>query len=660
MTDRATFRQDIQALRGIAVLLVLFFHAQLGGLAAGYLGVDIFFVLSGYLITSLVHRRLTYDEFSFSGFYLERARRLLPAACFVYTATAIAAYWFLTTGEFERFQTTLWGALTFTANIFLWTGTDYFSPGAKFNALLHVWSLSIEEQFYFLLPLALFLTQPRNRLALVAIAGIASLALCLYLTPKSPVAAFYLLPTRAWELALGGALALTEARRQASGLPARASSTLWYRLGIGALIAVLLIPAFAPGTALLGSRHPGLDAIIVCLATAVLLTVQLGFLQRGPIAWWLARIGDISYSLYLVHWPLYAFANNAYVGESAPLEVRIGLLLVSIVLALLVFQYIEEPMRKRSYGNWRLRTALAAIAATVFVALTTIGVGQARYVTQAANFTPRIANFGLHKKCEFVDRFEPFDECASSAAPDTLLWGDSFAMHLAPGLAARNTGGVWQATKSLCGPIIDVAPAWPAIPYSREWSAGCIDFNQSVERFLSERSEIKLVVLSSPFSQYVNEQAAVLVSGASGRNLAQQNPRREFVRQFVATIDRILALDKEVVIVAPTPATGFDVGLCHERRLVGLATFGPNRNCDLQAEAARQFRARVDSVLTEVSATTGARLVNLADYLCDGYVCRTEIDGVPLYWDAGHFSAAGSVKVIAETGAGDAILGHPR
>ena len=657
MTDRAEFRQDIQALRGIAVLLVLLFHAQLGGLAAGYLGVDIFFVLSGYLITGLVDRRLSEGRFSFSRFYLDRAKRLSPAAYLVYAATAIAAYWFLTASEFERFLTTLWGALTFTANIVLWTGTDYFSPAAKFNPLLHVWSLSIEEQFYFLMPLALFLTPARYRLTLVAIGGVLSLALCLYLTAKSPVAAFYLLPTRAWELALGSALALAEARRRASELTVHAPSKLSYWLGIGALVAVLLISFYAPGTSLLGSRHPGIDAILVCFATAALLTVRFRPLERGRVGWGLARVGDISYSLYLVHWPLFAFATNAYVGESAPTEVRIGLLLLSVILAFLLNRYVEEPMRRRSYGDLRLRPTLIALAATLLVAVTAIGVGEARIVTQTADFTPRSANFGLHRNCEFVNQFEPLTECASTTAPDTLLWGDSFAMHLAPGLAKENRGGIWQATKSLCGPIVDVAPAWPSVPYSLEWSNGCIDFNESVERFLSERSEIKLVVLSSPFSQYTRDQPAALVSSASGQTLVQPNKRDQFVEQFSATIERIRALGKDVVIVSPTPATGFDIGLCHERRLVGFAIFGQNRDCQLQAEAARSFRADVDSVLTEVAATTGTRLVNLADFLCDDTVCRTEIDGLPLYWDAGHFSEEGSRKVMSETGAGDAILG---
>ncbi len=260
MNDRGAFREDIQALRGIAVLLVLLFHAKIGGLAAGYLGVDIFFVLSGYLITGLVARRLAEGRFSFAEFYLNRAKRLLPAAYVVYSSAAIAAYWFLTGSEFDRLLKTLWGALTFTANFRLWLDTNYFTSAAKLNALLHVWSLSIEEQFYFILPLALFLMPRRFWLGLALLGGLASLTLCLYLAPKSPVAAFYLLPTRAWELALGGVIALAERRlagtHSGAGLANTASARAGLWLGLPALAVLILTPQFAPGS-LLGSIHPG-------------------------------------------------------------------------------------------------------------------------------------------------------------------------------------------------------------------------------------------------------------------------------------------------------------------------------------------------------------------------------------------------------------------
>ncbi|WP_280647552.1 SGNH hydrolase domain-containing protein [Hyphomicrobium zavarzinii] len=218
-------------------------------------------------------------------------------------------------------------------------------------------------------------------------------------------------------------------------------------------------------------------------------------------------------------------------------------------------------------------------------------------------------------------------------------------------------GGLWQATKSLCGPIVDVAPAWPTIPYPRDWSIGCIAFNQSVLSFLSEHPNINRVVLGSVYAQYTRNNAAALIKTERDGYVEQIDKRSAIIGQFRETIERIQALGKEVVIVGPTPATGFDIGLCYERKATGAPIFGPNRDCQLSASAARDFRAHVDSVLKEVAAKTGVRLVNLADYLCDDAICRTEIDGVPLYRDAGHLSELGSRKVMAKTGVGAAILG---
>ena len=652
----SSFRQDIQALRGIAVLLVLLFHAKIGGLAAGYLGVDVFFVLSGYLITGLVHRRLVDGRFSFVGFYLDRAKRLLPAAYVVYALTAIAAYWVLTDSEFDRLLNTLLGALTFTANIVLWTGTNYFADGAKFNALLHVWSLSIEEQFYFLLPLALFLAPSRYRLALLTLGGAASLALCLYLAPKSPVAAFYLLPTRAWELAFGGVLALAQMQLRTSRTKERVQSRLNFALGAVALAVLILTAAFAPGS-MLGSLHPGLDAILVSAATGVLLVRRLSLLERGPLAWVLARLGDVSYSLYLVHWPLFAFTTNAYIGQSAPIEVRVALLIVSVALAFALFYFVEEPIRRRPYRETRIRPALVMLTATAMVAILTVSLNLTRQ-TAVAGLPQRSANYGLDEQCEFGDHFEALSECASSESPDVLLWGDSFAMHLAIGLAERSLGdGLRQATKSLCGPIVGIAPYRPAIAYLGSWARGCLAFNESVVNYIATNSDIERVVLSSPFAQFVEEGTVGLAVEGDGQLVERPIESRDVIKRLRATIERLQVLGKEVVIVGPTPATGFNIGLCYERKATGVPVFGPNSDCQLSADAARGFRRPQYNLLREVAAATGARLIDLTDYLCNERTCRTEIDGVPLYWDAGHFSVDGSRKVMVELGVGEVILG---
>jgi len=655
VSNRSTFRQDIQALRGVAVLLVLLFHAKIGGLTAGYLGVDIFFVLSGYLITGLVHRRLVDGRFSFTDFYLDRARRLLPAAYVVYAVTAIAAYWLLTDSEFNRLLDTLLAALVFTANIALWTGTNYFADGAKFNALLHVWSLSVEEQFYFLLPLALFLAPARYRLALLALGGVASLALCIYLAPKSPVATFYLLPTRAWELAFGGILAMAQMQLRTSENSEYEQPRIDFALGVVALTVVILTPVFAPGS-ILGLPHPGLDAILVSAATGVLLIRRFSLLERGPVAWVLARLGDVSYSLYLVHWPLFAFATNVYVGQSVPIEVRASLLVVSVAVAVALFHLVEEPIRQRSYGEARIRPALIALAATTMIAILTSGLGLAR--SNAAGGLPqRSANYGLDERCEFKNRFDPLGECTSGKSPNVLLWGDSFAMHLAIGLTEHNSrDGLWQATKSTCGPILGLVPYRPGADRNN-WAHDCLAFNESVLTYLTTTPNIERVVLSSPFSQFVEDGTVGLVVEDDGHVVERLIERGDVIKHFRATIDRLQMLGKKIVIVGPTPAAGFNIGLCYERKAIGVPVFGPNSDCQLSTDAAHGFRGPQYNLLREIAAATGAQLVDLTDHLCNDRICQTEIDGMPLYWDASHFSAHGSRKVIVELGVGEAIMG---
>ena len=198
-TSPATkFRTDIQVLRGFAVLIVLFYHAKMGFLPAGYLGVDVFFVISGFLITHLVKSGLERGDFSFSEFYFRRAKRLLPAAYVTFFVTALLAPFFLGSIEMSDFRMQMLGAVAFIGNIVLWQQSGYFGGAAEFKPLLHVWSLAIEEQYYFILPAFLFFLPRRFWKPVTAFVLVFSLALCLFLVQKKASATFFLLPTRAW------------------------------------------------------------------------------------------------------------------------------------------------------------------------------------------------------------------------------------------------------------------------------------------------------------------------------------------------------------------------------------------------------------------------------------------------------------------------------
>lgn len=635
-----TLRQDIQVLRGLAVLLVLLFHANLTGIKAGYLGVDIFYVLSGFLITSLIARKKDSGTFALSEFYIKRAKRLLPVAYVVYIAVAIMAFFFLADLEYNRFQGTLIGAITFTANIDLWQHTNYFSPSAKLNPLTHTWSLSIEEQYYLLMPFTLILTPRRYWLAGAIAVFILSLALCLYMTPLRAAASFYLLPTRAWEMALGSVVALMTLSRR---YETPSKNVLTY-LAIGIL---LWVPFFSPFQALnlpYGSIHPGLDALTVCFATAYLLTQRAAVLEQGEFMKGMSKLGDISYSLYLVHWPLFAFAANAYLGEEPPLIVRLGLLILSVLISIVLYRTVENPVRKKTITG--KNALLAGIVASVFAITLSFGLQTLR--TEKADATARMANKGLGSACDYSAEYRPKERCQSQTNSRTLVWGDSFAMHLVPGLAEAIPGGVIQATRSSCGPILNVGPFRAKYSLFENFARGCIRFNQSVFDFLARTPEIEHVILSSPYQYYVSSDARGLIVGENGDEKTTEFDEVIIAQAIVDTVSAIRGLGKSVSIIGPTPTSGFNVGLCHARKAVGAISFGRNSKCQIDEDMSRQLREPAQSLLKAVSDKIDGGVIDLAEIMCHDGTCPSEINGTPLYLDGHHFSVAGSKLVVSE------------
>ena len=628
------YRGDIQVLRGLAVLLVVFYHAKIGGLAAGYLGVDIFYVISGFLITGLIARQHDNGNFSFVRFYVSRARRLLPAAYMVYFASAIGAYFLLTGVEYDRFQQTLVGAITFTANFDLWQHTNYFSPAAKLNPLTHTWSLSIEEQYYLLLPAVLFFVPRRFWIAGTVFMLFASLLLCLYLATISPAATFYMLSTRAWELAVGSLIALT-------GLQVSLTKTALLPVKYLVMACLVLVPAFAPGL-VLGSVHPGLDSILVSIATGFFLIVRTRFLEDGILAKVLKRIGDISYSLYLVHWPVFSFASNAYLGNSPPIEVRVALLIISLMLAYAIFRLVESPTRRIAISR-----TLGATAAVVMASLAIIMFSNWLQVARLDKdyLAIRGWNSGFDQVCNQKGLFMELRSCQSSGTPKMLVWGDSFAMHLVPGLANGHLG-VIQATRDSCGPVLNVAVIRSRLGYLRQWSESCIGFNQSVIKYLATRPEIEVVVLSSLFQYYLAPDAHG-IRFKDGKNVHVRFSEAIIVEGLLQTIRAIQSLGKRVIIIGPTPTSGHNIGLCLERKDAGLLILGENFNCAIRQIDVENHRKKILLMLSSVSNQSGDIVLNLIDLLCRNKTCPTQIENTFLYSDHHHITVAGS-KAIAE------------
>ena len=487
--ERPAFRGDIEGLRGIAVLLVVLYHAGVPGFSGGYVGVDVFFALSGYLITGILASEVERTgRVDLARFYARRARRLLPASAVLLLTVTAFAYVFYSPVEQEGIARTALATAAYVSNLHFASGaTDYLGAAAETNPLLHTWSLAVEEQFYLGWPLLVVVGLVglpwirRGRLALShrrlawAMAGVSvvTFALTVYLmgTTLTPWA-FFASPARAWEFALGGLGAVLPrvrlTRERGPGGATGAHVLGWLGLA-GVIAAGSVYTARTP--------FPGWTALVPVAGTVLALRAGVGqpTTALSRVLDWrpLRELGRLSYSWYLWHWPVLVFAEGLYgggVGGHLSLPVRVGLLLFSLLLAEVSYRFVEDPVRHQRWlaaRPWRGVALLGAVTA-VSVALS-LGWGSAvdhalRQPGQAEVAGARRDNPDLYARgCH--DAFEQTvpTACVDSlgAGPTIALFGDSHAAHWAPALQSIASDRGWRLlylTKSSCAPID--APQW--------------------------------------------------------------------------------------------------------------------------------------------------------------------------------------------------------
>lgn len=336
-----SYRKEIDGLRALAVLPVMFFHAGLPVFPGGFVGVDVFFVISGYLITSLILDEQARGQFSLAGFYERRMRRILPALSIVLVSASVAAWFILLPHELETFGESVIAVVLFVSNILFWWQTDYFAPTAEQIPLLHTWSLAVEEQFYLLFPLLLMSMRAwsvRVLASVLLLLGALSLGWAEWLWRQSFEANFYLLPSRVWELMLGALCAMFI---RTYGMLTGVVAQLGAVLGLAALGYALL--AFDDSL-----PFPGLYALVPTLGTALLILGASSATWVGNVLGLkpLVAIGVISYSAYLWHQPVFVFARLQLLEEPTPL-IMLGLMVASLALAVLSWYGVEKPCRDR-------------------------------------------------------------------------------------------------------------------------------------------------------------------------------------------------------------------------------------------------------------------------------------------------------------------------
>ncbi len=616
------YRPEIDGLRALAVVPVLLFHAGFGLVAGGFAGVDVFFVISGFLITSIIHSEIRDGSFSIVRFYERRARRLAPALLLVCAVSIPFALLWMLPQELNTFGKSLYAVNFFASNFLFWDQTGYFEPSTDLMPLLHTWSLAVEEQFYLVFPLLLLaLRRVSAATALkvvLALVGL-SFAMTQLLARVDPAANFYLLPSRFWELGIGAALALVGAARLEL---AKGRRELLSGLGLAAIVASYL---FVPESAF----YPGFTTVPVVLGTALVLAFARGDTAVGRLLSLkpLVAIGLISYSLYLWHQPVFAFARLRAI-DGIPAEGYALLIVLCFALAYLSWRFVEQPFRNpKRFGRGAVFGAtLAAGSAAIALGFGFDGSdGLVARNRELARLTQ--PSVGLGKKCDAVADLA----CATSPKPEVAVWGDSFARHLVDGvIASKPDVRLVQLAKNNCGPFLNLAPVVSRL--GRNWPQDCARYNDDVRRFLLANRSIRYVVLSSQLSQYL-QQETVLVDGRkempSEVSLLSDGLR--------TTLAWLKANGFEAVFVAPTPHDGRDTGLCVARaRLLGE----PDQRCEPALKDVRKYDQDVLKVVADIADEYP--VVSFMNYLCDADSCKVEDKGVSLFEDFGHFSEQGS------------------
>lgn len=637
--NRLTYRPEIDGLRALAVVSVILYHA--GTLVpGGYVGVDVFFVISGYLIASIVIRGKEWDTFRLTEFWERRLRRLFPAWLAMIVVTTGPALFLLIPEHLKEYGESILSQPTITANFHFWERSGYFEPESGWQPLLHTWSLAVEEQFYLFFPLILppLLSRGR-RLAIVvtALFGMASFALCLYTTGREPEFAFYLLPTRIWELNFGVLLAL------APGLAARFGPKMRELLGSAGLLLIgAALVFFGPDT-----PFPGSAALLPCLGTAlVILANTQGLTRTGR---WLAAppfvaIGRISYPLYLWHWPCLALLTYACIDD-APLWAVCLMVTLSFLLAWLTYQWIEKPVRDRRFLATPKSLILAAGAGVV--AVVAVGLLFSRSGGLPGRF-PELGRFGideiLRPKVATIEQWEqkggpPRLGDLNATGPGILVWGDSHALSLT---RLFDELGKTHRVKVTVAAMAGVAPVVGAYPAGRG-ADELVHAPKVIELVRTER--FRDVILVAKWPMYLTGRSG----GELDRILRDVEERSDepaeaievFLRHFPATLETLRSLGCRVTVMEAVPQQPHRV----PEALARIAIRGETSDALAWSAGIHRERDRPENeVIAKATAVTGAGLLDPLPLLTnDAGVVPMIREGKALYLDRDHLSPYGSM-----------------
>lgn len=651
----AHYRADIDGLRAIAVTSVVLFHAKTPLVQSGFVGVDVFFVISGYLIGGIILAEMKARQFTFAAFYARRARRILPALLVVLAFTLAVGSLLMSASEFRLLGASTGASALGVSNLFYLRWMDYFAPHANLNPLLMTWSLGVEEQFYLLFPLLLVLINriaPKATLGVLAAVTLSSFLLSLWCTTHYPSVAFYTLPTRAWELGIGCLLAAVQNRGNAPALGQRMQDVL----GMAGLVVVLASATLlSPQT-----PFPGWAALVPVLGTAALLAAPQSFVNRALLSSTPAVfIGLISYSWYLWHWPLLTFLRLGAAGEPQQ-WMNYAAVAVSLVAAWLSWRFVEQPLRarvlERSRVLWRYASAVGVVLTLGLVAR--LGGGwpqrlapEVAQIEAAADFAANSCLTGWGQEANLNDI-----RCQHhvDGRPMVALLGDSHAAALAPGFRRTidELGlGYEVLTMPSCRPLLGVTTWQRERPNVQN---DCATFMRHAILAVAEDPEVHTVVLAGLWHGPLINPAVEHYQGADDG--AAITDGRELLRVGLSNaIETLVAHGKRVIVLGDSPSWSFDparlsiIEAIPARRYLAAISGGIPRRDALTIPEDEIGEPVVRSVSEAFAASGRVTYLDLYPYFCGtDAACAYQEGDALLFVDHGHLSPRGAERALAD------------
>lgn len=635
-------RPEIDGLRAVAVLLVVGYHLFPGHAPGGFIGVDIFFVISGYLISGNIIDEVDGGVFSYLRFYARRVRRIFPALIAVLVTTLAAGAILFLPDEFSNLCSHIVAAAFFLANFKLWFDAGYFDTAASTKPLLHLWSLGIEEQFYIFWPLVLVLIgrAKRHRIAVIAIAATASFALNVMLIAAYPVATFYAPATRLWEL-LAGALLVTLVRGGSVG--SRSANVAMAAMGL-AIIAIC--------TALYSTetKFPGWAALAPVVGAAMVIAADSGVIAKVLLANpMMVYIGRISYPLYLWHWPLIAILrienSNGVVGT----PVRIAIVLLSIALAAATYEWIEKPIRSQRADKRLLLSLLGVMAASASVAFMAPAAERLVVLRRSDVELSQLQwDFWENQACDAAYPWKYkhgwwFCMASSPKPPTMILLGDSHANQLYPGLRDAFPD---QSILSIgtCDPAEDIY--FPAADIGENPCNGSRKGQQDafIRNIIEHTPSLHYAILSAMWLDFepngmlrMNDTVKSVLRGIDAPGTQGLSAAEKYYRGLDRRISFLERRGMEVVLVFSTPDLPYDVRECIRRPFVAA-----QRDCHVKPNMQvgfRQLAARLKANHPRL------RLFDPIPVFCRDGDCSLKSGSTVFLRDNHHLSVAGSRAV---------------